>query len=148
MGRPSAHLAPAADIRRVPAAECPTRRGNASRHVQLLPARACLTGMGGIAKHLVHELLHQLGDELCSDIRRPSIQPMPLRLRGYAYVSDTGPGIRRRRAGRRFRYRGDDGASVTDPLTLQRIRKLAIPPAWRECLDLPDSLRPYSGRRS
>jgi DNA topoisomerase I len=47
------------------------------------------------------------------------------------YVSDTGPGIRRRRAGRSFRYRSDDGASVTDPLTLQRIRKLAIPPAWR-----------------
>jgi DNA topoisomerase-1 len=40
--------------------------------------------------------------------------------------------------GKGFSYRGPDGARITDPLTLQRIRKLAIPPAWTSvwiCLD-------------
>ena len=40
-------------------------------------------------------------------------------------------GIRRRRCGRGFRYLGPDGP-VTDPLTLDRIRALVIPPAWRD----------------
>jgi DNA topoisomerase-1 len=55
------------------------------------------------------------------------------------YVIDTGPGIQRIRAGRSFRYRRNDGASVTDPLTLQRIRGLAIPPAWRDVWICPTS---------
>jgi Bacterial DNA topoisomerase IB, N-terminal domain len=54
-------------------------------------------------------------------------------------VNDTGPGIQRIRAGRSFRYYRNDGASVTDPLTLQRIRGLAIPPAWRDVWICPTS---------
>lgn len=46
------------------------------------------------------------------------------------YVNDTGPGILRRRAGKGFSYRAPDGSRVTDPDTLARIAKLAIPPAW------------------
>lgn len=46
--------------------------------------------------------------------------------------SDTEPGIRRRRAGRGFTYVGPDGARVTDPAVLDRIRALVIPPAWSE----------------
>lgn len=42
-----------------------------------------------------------------------------------------GRGIRRRRSGRGFRYLDDDGAAV-DAATRDRIRRLAIPPAWRE----------------
>src|SRR5688572_28627245 len=48
------------------------------------------------------------------------------------YVSDDRPGIRRVRAGRGFRYIGPDGKAVRDPETLQRIRTLALPPAWRD----------------
>jgi len=43
----------------------------------------------------------------------------------------TSPGIVRRRRGRGFEYTGPDGRRVTDAETLERIRALAIPPAWR-----------------
>jgi DNA topoisomerase-1 len=49
---------------------------------------------------------------------------------GLRYVSDSRPGIRRQRSGSGFRYRGVDGAPVTDMATLTRIRSLVIPPAW------------------
>ena len=42
------------------------------------------------------------------------------------------PGISRRRAGRGFAYYDCNGARVTDPDTLDRIRALAIPPAWTD----------------
>jgi len=51
---------------------------------------------------------------------------------GLRYVSGCGPCIRRVRCGRAFRYIGPDGASLRDPKQLQRIRSLAIPPAWRD----------------
>ena len=51
---------------------------------------------------------------------------------GLRYVSDRLPGIRRRRAGRGFSYRGTDGRPVRDPGTLTRIRRLAVPPAWTD----------------
>jgi DNA topoisomerase-1 len=47
-------------------------------------------------------------------------------------MSDDGPGIRRLRAGKRFRYVHADGTPVREPETLQRIRQLALPPAWRD----------------
>jgi DNA topoisomerase-1 len=47
------------------------------------------------------------------------------------YCRDDDPGIRRIRAGKGFRYRMPDGGSP-DPQTRQRIRKLAIPPAWTD----------------
>ncbi len=42
-----------------------------------------------------------------------------------------GPGYRRRRAGRGFAYYDDDGALIRDD-RLDRIRGLAIPPAWKD----------------
>ena len=48
------------------------------------------------------------------------------------YATDEEPGISRRRAGKGFSYRNPDGSAVSDPATLDRIRKLAIPPAWTE----------------
>ncbi|HEY8292726.1 MAG TPA: DNA topoisomerase IB, partial [Thermomicrobiales bacterium] len=48
------------------------------------------------------------------------------------YVSDTRPGIRRKRAGNGFSYRAPDGALIHDAETLRRIRSLAIPPAWTD----------------
>ncbi|HEX2402535.1 MAG TPA: DNA topoisomerase IB [Mycobacterium sp.] len=43
-----------------------------------------------------------------------------------------GPGIRRIRRGRGFSYQHSDGTPVTDPATLQRIKDLVIPPAWKK----------------
>ncbi len=43
-----------------------------------------------------------------------------------------GAGIHRRRRGRGFSYEDADGESIEDKETLERIRELAIPPAWRE----------------
>jgi DNA topoisomerase-1 len=43
-----------------------------------------------------------------------------------------GPGIRRVRRGRGFRYLGVDGTPVVDEATLARIAALAIPPAWED----------------
>ena len=42
------------------------------------------------------------------------------------------PGISRRRRGRGFSYAHPDGRRVTDDDTLQRIRSLAVPPAWSD----------------
>lgn len=47
------------------------------------------------------------------------------------YVSDQEPGIARMRKGTGFSYL-QDGKSVKDADTLERIRKLSIPPAWTE----------------
>ena len=49
---------------------------------------------------------------------------------GLLYVSDADPGFARRRAGRGFSYRDADGATVRDRPVIERIRALAIPPAW------------------
>jgi DNA topoisomerase-1 len=48
------------------------------------------------------------------------------------YVSDGKPGLKRVRHGAGFRYLGTDGAPTRDLITLRRIRKLAIPPAWTD----------------
>ena len=47
-------------------------------------------------------------------------------------VDCSGPGIARLRRGRGFAYVEADGTRVTDEATIDRIRALAIPPAWRE----------------
>lgn len=62
------------------------------------------------------------------------------RAAGLRYVDDHRPGLRRRRAGRKLRQgrrwidvftiEDEAGHVVRDAETLERIRKLAIPPAW------------------
>jgi DNA topoisomerase I len=47
-------------------------------------------------------------------------------------VDCSGPGIRRRRRGKGFEYFDDDGRKVAAPSVVERIRELAIPPAWEE----------------
>ena len=54
------------------------------------------------------------------------------RVAGLRYVSDTGPGIQRMRVGEEFTYIGPDGKPLCDAEELQRIKALAIPPAWTE----------------
>lgn len=48
------------------------------------------------------------------------------------HVSDTMPGIRRCRRGHGFAYRTSSGEWLRDPQEIQRIRRLAIPPAYRD----------------
>jgi DNA topoisomerase-1 len=50
---------------------------------------------------------------------------------GLRYINDTEPGIRRVKCGTGFSYRGPDGKRIADAATLARIRKLALPPAWK-----------------
>jgi len=54
------------------------------------------------------------------------------------YVSDESPGLRRTRAGRGFRYWNVHDKPIRDHVTLERIRKLAIPPAWSDVWICPD----------
>lgn len=51
---------------------------------------------------------------------------------GLVFSSDADPGIARLRSGRGFRYVGPTGRPVRDPAVLERIRALAIPPAWTD----------------
>ncbi|HEY1358146.1 MAG TPA: hypothetical protein VGF21_07565 [Thermoleophilaceae bacterium] len=44
----------------------------------------------------------------------------------------SGPGIRRRKRGKGFEYLDNDGNRITEPSVLERIRELAIPPAWED----------------
>ena len=59
---------------------------------------------------------------------------------GLRYVTDTTPGIRRRRHGRGFTYLDADGRVIREREQLRRFRALVIPPAWTDvwiCAD-PD----------
>jgi DNA topoisomerase-1 len=58
---------------------------------------------------------------------------------GLRYVNCTGPCIRRVRSGRGFRYLAPGGTLLKDAKELQRIRALAIPPAWRDVRICPSS---------
>ncbi len=51
---------------------------------------------------------------------------------GLRYVTDEQAGLRREPAKDGFSYLRPNGSEVRDEATLQRIRKLAVPPAWTE----------------
>jgi DNA topoisomerase-1 len=55
------------------------------------------------------------------------------------YSTDQHPGITRERHGDTVSYRDQAGEVIEDPATLQRIRSLAIPPAWSSVWISPDS---------
>ena len=52
----------------------------------------------------------------------------------------SGVGLRRRRSGRGFIYTDDTGSRLTDAETLERVRGLAIPPAWQDVWICQDPL--------
>ncbi len=56
------------------------------------------------------------------------------------YSTDEKPGIRRVKNGKGFRYVRPDGKRLTDAKTVERIRKLVIPPAWTDVWISPDPL--------
>ena len=57
-------------------------------------------------------------------------RPPPAEAAGLRYVTDSMPGITRRRAGKGFTYRDPHGRVITERKELARLRRLAIPPAW------------------
>ena len=69
-------------------------------------------------------------------IEQPAAAADPERLHaraaGLVYVSDSQPGITRRLVAGGFEYTYADGARITDDEVVERIRKLAVPPAWRD----------------
>ncbi len=78
--------------------------------------------------------------------RKRSAKPAPVRVdpvvsarsAGLKYVSDDGPGIARKPRGKAFAYLDPTGKPIRDGATLDRIRKLAIPPAYADVWICPD----------
>ncbi len=68
----------------------------------------------------------------------PASTPTAANVPGLVYVSDAMPGIRRLRRGGRFAYAAADGRPVRDAATLERIARLAIPPAYEKVWICPD----------
>jgi DNA topoisomerase I len=58
--------------------------------------------------------------------------PAVAKAAGLRYVSDDMPGLTRKSDGKSFRYVDADGNTVRDEATLERIKSLAIPPAWTD----------------
>jgi DNA topoisomerase-1 len=58
---------------------------------------------------------------------------------GLRFVCDSGPAIRRRRAGKGFVYLDAKGRRITDQDILRRIRSLVIPPAWTDVWICPNA---------
>jgi len=85
--------------------------------------------------------------------RRPAsaVRPRPLvvpvkvapevsaREAGLRYNTDDSPGITRKHTSKEWSYHQPDGAPVRDTATLQRIKALAIPPAWKDVWIAPEA---------
>jgi DNA topoisomerase IB len=54
-------------------------------------------------------------------------------------VDCSSPGLRRVGRGRGFSYEEEDGRTIADREVLERIRELAIPPAWKDVWICPDA---------
>jgi DNA topoisomerase I len=73
-----------------------------------------------------------------SPIRILRVAPVDsARTAGLRYVDDNRPGVRRTRKGCGFSYTAPDGRPI-HPSELERIRALAIPPAWSDVWICPD----------
>lgn len=70
--------------------------------------------------------------------------PDELASHGLRWSTDAEPGLTRRRRGKGFSYLHPDGTIVRDPATLERLRSLAVPPAYRDvwlCADAAGHLQ-------
>ncbi len=77
----------------------------------------------------------ELADGQFDEAEPAEIQVDPVesaRMAGLRYITDESPGIRRKKVGKHFSYAGLDGMPTHDPETLNRIKSLAIPPAWTD----------------
>ena len=70
------------------------------------------------------------GTENTSDVTAEAIEMATAA--GLVYVSDVDPGIRREREGEQFVYVRPDQRRVAQPVELERIARLAIPPAYED----------------
>ncbi|WP_354004995.1 DNA topoisomerase IB [Ramlibacter albus] len=70
--------------------------------------------------------------ELDDDVSLPVDPREAAEQAGLIYVSDEQPGIRREKKGDAFVYFKPNGDPVTDEKTLERVRKLAVPPAYTD----------------
>jgi DNA topoisomerase-1 len=61
-----------------------------------------------------------------------AVEPRTLKEAGLIYVSDERAGFSRRKMGKHFVFFDTDGKRVRDQETIARIRRLAIPPAYRD----------------
>lgn len=84
----------------------------------------CSNGLVCPSRHLSKRIARPLKLRLVAD------PVASARAAGLRYVSDDRPGIERKRRGKHFRYIYSDGRPVRDTKELERIRSLAIPPAW------------------
>jgi DNA topoisomerase-1 len=57
---------------------------------------------------------------------------------GLHYASDSDPGVRRRKAGKRYAYVNPRGTPVRDPAAIRRFNALAVPPAYTDVWISPD----------
>lgn len=69
---------------------------------------------------------------MANDPARPASTRTTLRNAGLIYVSDREPGFRRERRGDGFVYYGAANRRLHSRSTLERIRRLAVPPAYRD----------------
>jgi DNA topoisomerase I len=69
---------------------------------------------------------------MARDLQQTDTPQADVEAAGLLYVSDQDPGIRRVKSGAGFGYRDANGEPVRDEKTLDRIRALAIPPAWTD----------------
>lgn len=76
-----------------------------------------------------------MADGSVRDVAEPEPDAPP----GLVWSSDETPGLSRRRAGKGFSYRDERGRPIRDMAVLNRIRSLAIPPAWTEVWICPDA---------
>jgi DNA topoisomerase I len=80
----------------------------------------------------------EMADHMGSPPRGLLAGTAPSAVAGLTRSDPRGPGISRVRLTAGFGYRDPAGADVTDPATLQRIRALALPPAWESVWISPD----------
>ena len=73
------------------------------------------------------------------DLRDLEDPEVAARRAGLRYVSDEEPGLYRHRRGKGWSYHRADGELVTDPDEKERLRALAIPPAWTDVWICPDA---------
>jgi DNA topoisomerase-1 len=72
-------------------------------------------------------------------VPQPGLHPVKAAvLARLQYVTDQRPGIRRLRSGKGFRYVGPRGEAIRQAAILERIRMLAIPPAWTDVWICPE----------
>ena len=90
-----------------------TGKRNPGKRSGAAPARA---NRNGASDHLM------VADDPVADARAA----------GLTYSTDDRPGIQRRRSGRGWRYIGPDGTTITDQKQIDRIKSLAIPPAYTD----------------